>query len=462
MRQPAPAQDRRWWVVGAILMGTWVGTLGNSMVPVALPSMVEQLGVGVHKGIWLISVYVLMVAVLMPLFGWLGDRFGYRRIYLGGLVGFGVSSLLAGFATSFWMLVGLRVVQGICNATTLPSVMGIISQSVPGQERGKAMGLWAAVNGAAHGLGPVISGFLVHSLNWRAIFWVNGAMTVVGLAMVWVLVPRDQRNDRRVFDWVGAVAFTVAVLGLMLNLSLAARGGWTSAASLSLWVVFAALMGVFFVAERRVRHPFVRLSLFGNKAYSALVAMSGAQFFCLMGFQVLMPLYLIQLRGFSTPAAGLIIAALPASLALFSPFAGAIADRRSHAIAIRNGMLLVCLATAGAALWPPDLSVGLMMATLAAVGVGMGFTQSPAAAAVTLFVRKDERGVALGIFNMLRFVSATLGATIAGVLVVAPSSGRAVDFEPFRLAFLLLSALAGAAALLYVFVPREKCERMVE
>jgi MFS family permease len=202
-----------------------------------------------------------------------------------------------------------------------------------------------------------------------------------------------------------------------------------------------------------VAHPFVRLSLFANKAYSALVAMSGAQFFCLMAFQVLMPLYLIQLRGFSPPAAGLIIAALPASLALLSPFAGGIADRRGHAIAIRNGMWLVCLGTAAVALWPPDSSVGLMMASLAAIGVGMGFTQSPAAAAVTLFVRKDELGVALGIFNMLRFVSATLGATIAGVLVVSTPSGGTLSFEPFRTAFLILSVLAGTAALLYVFVP---------
>jgi EmrB/QacA subfamily drug resistance transporter len=440
--------------VGAILIGTWVGTLGNSMVPVALPSIVAQFGAGLQNGIWLISVYVLMVAVLMPLFGWLGDRFGYRRIYLAGLVGFGASSLLAGFAPSFWALVGLRVFQGICNATTLPSVMGIISQSFPGQERGRAMGLWAAVNGAAHGLGPVISGFLVHSFNWRAIFWVNGAMTVLGLVMVWILVPTDRRNDRRVFDWVGAIAFTVAVLSLMLNLSQGVKGGWSSASSIGLWGVFVALIGVFFVAESRVAHPFVRLNLFANKAYSALVAMSGAQFFCLMAFQVLMPLYLIQLRGFSAPVAGLIIAAFPASLAIFSPFAGGIADRRGHAIVIRNGMWLVCAATAAVALWPPDLSVWVMMATLAAIGVGMGFTQSPAAAAVTFFVHKDELGVALGIFNMLRFVSATLGATIAGVLVVSTPSGGALSFEPFRAAFLILSALAGAAALLYVFVPR--------
>ena len=322
MRQPAPAQDRRWWVVGAILTGTWVGTLGNSMVPVALPSMVEQLGVGMHKGIWLISVYVLMVAVLMPLFGWLGDRFGYRRIYLGGLVGFGVSSLLAGFATSFWMLVGLRVVQGICNATTLPSVMGIISQSVPGQERGKAMGLWAAVNGAAHGLGPVISGFLVHSLNWRAIF--SGKRGHDGCGPGHGLGPGPQGSAERpaCLRLGGGHRIHGGRAGPHAQSLTGSEGRMDFSGEPVPLGRLAALMGVFFVAERRVRHPFVRLSLLGTRPYSALVAMSGAQFFCLMGFQVLMPLYLIQLRGFSHTAAGLIIAALPASLALFRRLPG--------------------------------------------------------------------------------------------------------------------------------------------
>jgi MFS family permease len=210
---------------------------------------------------------------------------------------------------------------------------------------------------------------------------------------------------------------------------------------------------VFLVAESRVQHPFVRLKLFANSAYSALVGVSGVLFFCLMAFQILLPLYLIQLRGLSAPMAGLAIGVLPITLALFSPFAGGFADRWGHRITIRTGMLIICLTTATMLLWPEDAPLWVMTGTLGVIGVGMGFTQSPAVAAVTLFVRNEELGVAMGIFNMLRFVSATLGASISGFLIGSWHRQGELSMHPFRVAFVLISVLAAMGVLLHVFIP---------
>ncbi|MFC1863594.1 MFS transporter, partial [Thermodesulfobacteriota bacterium] len=182
---------RRWWIVGSLLVGTWVGTLGSSMIPVALPSILKHFDTPLNTGIWLISIYTLMVAVFMPVFGWLGNRYGYRRIYFLGLSGFAIFSYMAAIAPNIESLIIFRVLQGIFNATTPPCVMGIISRTFPANERGSAMGVWATVNGAAHGLGPVISGSMIIFFGWSSIFLFMGTCTLIGLFLIFYFVPPD-------------------------------------------------------------------------------------------------------------------------------------------------------------------------------------------------------------------------------------------------------------------------------
>ncbi|UCF92367.1 MAG: MFS transporter [Desulfobacterales bacterium] len=448
----APRKDRSgpqpWATAGSVLVGTWVGTFGNSMVPVALPSIVNHYAAGLNAGIWLIAAYILMVAVFMPLFGWFGDRYGYRRTYMGGLAGFALFSWAAAQAPSLEWLVAFRVLQGICNATTLPSVMGLLSQMFPGRDRGKAMGAWAAVNGAAHGLGPVISGLMVHAYGWQSLFALNGTVTLMGLGLIGYWVPSDRKADSRPFDWRGALSFTLAILSLMLSLTQLGGPGRQSSVNYGLGGVFLLMIGLFFVAEHRSAHPFIDLQLFANQTYSALVAIAGAQFFCLMGFQLLLPLYLIKLRGLSEASAGPLIAILSATLAVFSPFAGQIADRRDIKTTLKWGMIIVTLAAASMIFWPERIAIGIIALTLILLGVGMGLTQSPAAAGVTFIIDKNHLGIALGIFNQLRFISATLGATVCGAILENAPGAAAITFASVRLSFALLAGVAAGAALL--------------
>ena len=145
--------QRRWWILAAVLVGTWSGTSLNSMMSVALPAMLDDFPVGVDLGVWIISLFVLFSAVFMPVSGWLGDRFGYKLIYLIGFVGVSVFAWAAALAPTFGWLVTTRSLQGIFNSVGLPSTLGIISITFASRERGLAMGIWAAINGASHGLG---------------------------------------------------------------------------------------------------------------------------------------------------------------------------------------------------------------------------------------------------------------------------------------------------------------------
>ena len=447
----AELHPRRWLILAAVLIGTLVGTFGGSMVNVALPAMMDGFGISVSSAVWVLSIYILLVAVLMPIFGRLGDMYGYKRIYLLGLGLFAGASILAALVDWFPGLVAARSLQGIGNATTLPSVMAIITRSFPEQERGRAMGVWAMVNGVGHGFGPIIGGYLTQGFGWQAVFAFNAALILLGLLAIWRVVPDDTRRVKRRFDFVGAGTMTLAMITLMLNLTQGARLGWFTTLSLVLWAAFVGLMAAFVIAERRVEPPFVELSLFANRQYTATVGIIAAQFFCLYGMQLLLPLFLVQVQGRSAGHAGVLIAPLAITAAVVAPLAGQLADAYGCRRMCVTGMGLVAVSGGLLLLWQPATPPWQIVGTLIVLGLGMGFTQSPVAAAVTYTVAGGELGVALGIFNMVRFIGASLGSTVFGVILDGAIAGG--EQSAYRMCFGLLMAVALAAVLLALGVP---------
>lgn len=454
MATDSPPHPRRWLILIAVLSGTLVGTFGSSLVSVSLPAIMDDLAVPVSSATWVLTIFVLLVAVLMPLFGRLGDMHGYKRIYMAGLGLLAGASLLAAVSRDLPLLVAARALQGIGNATTLPSVMAIITHVFPVRERGRAMGAWAAVNGAGHGLGPVIGGYLTQGFGWPSIFAFNAVLVGLGLIAIWRLVPDDARRVARRLDLLGAGTMTLAMILLMLNLTQGAQLGWATTLSLVLWAAFAGLIATFLWAEQRVEPPFVELSLFANRRYTAAVGVITAQFFCLYGMQLLLPLFLVRVQGRGSGEAGLLIASLSITSAVVAPLAGRLADSLGCKRLCIAGMSTVAVTGGLLMLWQPETPVWQIVSTLILLGTGMGFTQSPVAAAVTFTVGSDQLGVALGIFNMMRFIGASLGSTIFGVILEEAATGSGLS--AYRLNFGLLLAVALAAVVLTLSLPRSQ------
>ena len=434
----------------AILIGTFVGTLGNSVTNIALPAIMAHFAVPLSSAVWVVSLYVLTFAVLMPVCGYLGDLYGYRRLYLGGMAVFALGGLGAGLAPNFACLLGSRVLMGIGIAPTLPAVMAIITRTFP-DERGRAMGFWALANGAGHALGPPLSGFLTEEVGWRSVFLVGLAPALLSLSLVWTLVPPDETRARRRFDPLGAVSLTVTALGLMLALTQSTRWGWSSAPALGWWAVtIGALIG-FVRVERRSQSPFVDLSLFTNSRYRAAMAVIAAQYFCLFGLLLAVPLFLIQVQGRSEQMAGLLVLPLPLLAAFLAPLAGRLADSRGSRWACRWGMgwvaatALVLLHLSG-----PEIPGWSLVLALMGMGLGMGFIQSPVTAAVTHVVGQERLGVATGIFHMGRFVSGSLGSMVFGLVLQMEAGGMAAGF---RHDLWLVIATAGGAIIAARWLP---------
>lgn len=411
--------SRRWFILAIVLIGTVSGTLGNSMPNVALPAIMDRFQEDISRATWVVTIYILLFAVPMPVVGRLGDMYGYKRIYSVSMFVFSSAALGAAFASTFPTLIAMRALQGLANAPTLPSVMAIVTRIFPANERGRAMGLWALVNSASHAIGPPLSGFLTQYFGWSSIFFVNAALSLPGALLIWRFVPKDGQKGNDRFDYIGALTLTLATLALMLNLTQGSKMGWTSPPSLILWVVFIFLTGIFLLTERLVQSPFVELNLFRNSAYTAATAVIAMQLFCQYGLALIMPLFLIRVQGYTSGQAGLLVFPLPIAMALIAPLAGRLADDIGFRLTCISGMGLIALA--GIAMLPLDSNTAwwYVAATLALMGIGMGMIQSPAAAAVTQVVEQSRLGLALGLFNMFRFIGGTLGATIFSLILAA-------------------------------------------
>jgi EmrB/QacA subfamily drug resistance transporter len=455
-------QTSPWAVLSALLIGTLVGTLGNSVSNVALPAIMAHFQVPLSSTVWVVTLYVVTFAVLMPVCGYLGDLFGQRRLYLWGMGLFTLAQLASGLAPSFAWLLGSRLLLGIGIAPTLPAVMALITRTFAPGERGRAMGLWALVNGAAHALGPPLSGFLTQHAGWRSVFLVSLPLCFLNLILVAWRVPPDGKQRAPRFDLPGAAALTVTALGLMLALTQSTRWGWLSPGALGLWGLTAAGLLAFVAAERRASAPFVDLSLLADRRYAAAVVVISAQFFCLFGLLLALPVFLIDGLGWSDGLAGLLVLPLPLTMALAAPLAGRLADARGSRWTCTLGMSLVV--TAGLALYawtalpvqqaaPPWWALA---GSLVLMGAGMGLTQSPVTAAVTHIVPAAQVGVATGIFHMGRFVSGSLGSTVFGLLMETDAAGMAAGLGRN---LLLLAAAAAVAIVAALQLPGTRAQR---
>lgn len=447
-----PLAGKRWLILATVLIGSLTGTFGNSMANVALPSIMDHFGVGINVGVWVVTLYVLLFSTLMPVFGRLGDMFGYKRIYLFGMVGGVIAMTLTALAPNIPIMIVFRALAGVFNGPSLPAIMAIIAQIFPPEDRGWALGFWATTNGAGHGFGPVISGLLVQYLGWQSVFWFIAGLNLVGAILIYYVVPSDDKRTKERFDPIGALTLTLAMIMVMFNLQQGFENAYAPAVNAALWLGCAGLLAVFLVSQSRIRQPFVDLRLFANRGYGIVTFVSSAQLFCLFGMQLLLPLFLIGLQGRASGNAGLVIAPLAISLALVSPIAGRLSDRLGSRTTCMIGMGIVAAAGLGLSLWTGQTPTWQIVLTLAVLGGGMGLTQSPTANAVTLVVGKERLGVALGIFNMLRFVAGTLGATIFGAILDRGAVGPGA-LANFRLDFYIFAAVAAAAALLALKMP---------
>ncbi|WP_092657427.1 DHA2 family efflux MFS transporter permease subunit [Actinopolymorpha singaporensis] len=417
--------DRPWLALAALCAGFFMIMLDTTIVNIAIPAMINGLNASLSEVIWINSVYLLTYAVPLLLTGRLGDRFGPKRLFLGGLVVFTLASAACGFAGSAATLIAARAVQGLGAAAMTPQTMAFVTRLFPPSRRGAPMGLWGAVAGVATITGPLLGGVLVQTLGWEWIFFVNVPIGVLAITATILLVPDWQPRHSHRFDPIGIALSSVGLLCVVFGLQEGQRYDWgTIAGPVTVPEIIGAgvLLLVAFMVWQRVNRnePLLPLAVFGHRNFSMSNLANITVGFTMAGMFLPLVIYIQSVLGYSAIMSGLITAPLSFVSGVVAPFAGRMSDRVSGKWIVAGGIATFALGILMLTMLAHFDSTGWALTPAFVVaGLGVGCIFSPLANLATSGLDPRLIGAGSGIFNTSRQVGGVIGSAAIGVLLQA-------------------------------------------
>ncbi|MFK3736848.1 MFS transporter [Massilia sp. TN1-12] len=435
-------------VLATSILATSLAFIDGSVVNVGLPAIGREL-VGSAEGggaglSWVINGYLLPLSALLLLGGAAGDRFGRRRILLAGVAVFALASLLCALAPGLGLLVGGRVLQGIGAALVLPNSLAILGATFEGKARGRAIGIWAAAGAAAGAIGPLLGGWLIDAVGWRAIFYINLPIAALALFMGWRYVAAPASGKRAALDAPGALLASLGLGVLTWGLAAASADKGVDLASGLAMLAGAAILLAFLAVERRAgERAMLPVALFASRGFSGLNLMTFLLYGALGALLLLVPYILIEALGYSAKQAGAALLPFPVVMAIGSPLMGRVAGNIGSRLPLATGSLIV----AGGFLLAMRIGAGSYASTvlpaILVIAVGMACVASPLTTAVLSSVDGSHTGVASGFNSAVARGGGLIATALLGLVLTA--QGKAL-LGPFHAALAVCAASAATAA----------------
>ena len=412
-------QRRGRWILAATILGSSMAFIDGTVVNVALPALQTDLDATALDVQWVIEAYSLLLSAFLLVGGSLGDHYGRRRIFLIGVAIFAIASACCGLAANIAQLIGARAAQGFGAAMLVPESLAIISSSFSEEERGRAIGTWSGLSAITTGIGPVLGGWLIEHVSWRAVFFINLpiALVVVLISFRHIREAAARENDR--VDWSGAFLAVLGLGGLVYGLIESSRAGFGQFAVMSALIAGGVLLAAFLWVEWRSSHPMLPLALFRSPSFAGTNLLTFLLYAALSGTLFFLPLNLIQVQHYSATGAGAALLPFILIMSSLSRWSGGLVTRFGPKLPLVVGPLLVAtgytlflLPSFGGDYWtnffPP----------IAAVGLGMATTVAPLTTTVMSSVPQNRAGIASGVNNAVARTAGLIAIALLGTVML--------------------------------------------
>jgi EmrB/QacA subfamily drug resistance transporter len=407
------------WVLVATTLASSMAFIDSTVVNVALPALQTNLNATIVDVQWVIEAYSLLLSALLLVGGSLGDQYGRRRVFLTGVALFAVASTWCGLASNIHQLIWARAAQGLGAALLVPGSLAIISSSFPENERGRAIGTWSGFSAITTAIGPVIGGWLIEHVSWRAVFFINVPIALLIILISLRCVPESSNKESKGLDWLGAILVTFGLGALIYGLIESSQLGFGARSVLAALVGAAVVLALFAVVEARVPNPMLPFALFRSRTFTGANLLTLLLYGALGGTLFFLPLNLIQVQHYSATAAG--AAFLPFILIMFllSRWAGGLVEHYGPRIPLVVGPLIAALGFGLFIL--PGVSAGYWQNFFPAVvvlGAGMTVTVAPLTTTVMNSATQNHVGTASGVNNAVARGAGLLAIAVLGIVMV--------------------------------------------
>ena len=411
----------RWLVLAGVMIATFMAVLDATIVNVALAKLMASFAVSVDKVEWVLTAYLLAFGVILPVSGWMADHWGYKLVFVGGLLLFTAASFLCSTAWSLGILIFYRVLQGIGAAVLMPVGMAIVTREFPPERRGIALAFWSVAASASVSLGPTVGGWLIDNYSWHAVFDVNVPIGVFGMVVAAVVLREYKTSNARSFDLLGCITLAGFLTPLLLALangnSAWNTGGWTSPYILTCFAISLVSLVIFLVTEFSVEHPLIAIDLFRDFDFSMCNLVLFLFGLGMFGSTFLLPIYLQESLGYTPLQAGLVFLPVGIVQAAVAPASGIFADRYSAKLPVVLGLILMAVtffqfSTLSYLSESHEITVPLVLR-----GIAMGVLFAPLTKLAISNVSHQKMAQASGLLNVIRQIGGSFGVALFGTVL---------------------------------------------
>ncbi len=415
---------KEWAILLTVLPMTFMTTLDSSIVNVALPTMAKELNTSMAGIEWVVTSYLIVICATILLFGKLGDILGKTRIFKFGIGVFTIGSLLCGFSNTLFMLILSRIVQAIGAGAAMATNQGIITETFPPNERGRALGMTGTAVALGTMVGPTLGGLIVSIAPWKYIFLINIPIGILVYIGVIKILPFKKKASDFKIDVKGSILFMISITLLFTSINFGQSLGFTNMFIVMSFIISLILFAIFIRVEKNSDNPMLDIKIFKNRLFSLSIFCGFTSFISIGAVNIILPFYYQDVLSLSPSAAGLMMTVSPIILAVVAPLSGYLSDKMGSEKISALGLSILSIRIISLVLFnvnTPLIVVGILVGLLS---LGSGIFQSPNNSLIMSTVEKNELGIAGSINGLVRNLGTTTGIALSTSILYSRMSSK--------------------------------------